>query len=58
MLECKRCDYQWTQRGKDKPKNCPNCNSRVWDKPLDAYWQDQKDKREAMKRALEEVNNG
>jgi len=31
VIKCKRCGYKWIPRT-EKPKRCPNCSSRVWDK--------------------------
>jgi len=28
--ECKRCGFQWTQRGNDTPRYCPSCHSAMW----------------------------
>ncbi len=32
MLKCKRCGHEWIPRSINKPKACPGCNSRVWEK--------------------------
>jgi hypothetical protein len=29
---CKRCDYTWTPRKKQKPVQCPKCKSPYWNK--------------------------
>jgi hypothetical protein len=31
---CRRCKHTWFQRGKGRPKICPNCKSKKWNKPL------------------------
>ena len=31
MLTCKRCEYQWKPRSKNRPVSCPECKSRQWD---------------------------
>ena len=31
QCECQKCGYKWTPR-KKKPKSCPECKSRDWDK--------------------------
>ena len=28
--ECKRCGFEWTQRGNDTPRYCPACHSSMW----------------------------
>jgi len=33
ILTCERCHYIWYPRKPEKPKVCPNCNSRIWQKP-------------------------
>jgi len=31
--ECKRCGYKWWPKNPSiKPKACPDCNNRKWDK--------------------------
>ena len=32
---CERCDYQWAPRQTttEEPKVCPNCKTRLWNKP-------------------------
>lgn len=35
-LHCNVCTYNWqTHRGRNTPRNCPNCNSRRWNWPPD-----------------------
>ena len=29
---CKRCNYTWTPRRKQKPVQCPECKSPYWNK--------------------------
>jgi hypothetical protein len=29
---CKRCDYTWTPRKKQKPVQCPKCKSPYWNR--------------------------
>jgi rubrerythrin len=29
---CVKCNHNWKQRGKKKPKKCPSCTSPNWDK--------------------------
>jgi len=48
-LECKRCDHTWMQRGESKPKACPRCNSRYWNKPLTEYWKSVRVRNEARR---------
>ena len=31
--KCNQCGYKWTPRVK-KPKLCPSCRKRTWDKPF------------------------
>ncbi len=31
MNKCLKCNYEWEQRKKTKPKECPNCKTRIWD---------------------------
>ena len=31
-LKCKICKYEWVPRIETKPKECPDCKSRNWDK--------------------------
>ena len=33
LLYCERCGHEWLPRSKNKPKVCPACNSRIYDKP-------------------------
>ena len=33
MAECIRCGYRWPRRV-HKPKTCPECQSRDWDRPF------------------------
>jgi predicted Zn-ribbon and HTH transcriptional regulator len=33
QLQCKRCGYKWIPRKLDKPRECPDCKNRYWDKP-------------------------
>ena len=40
ILQCKVCLYIWTPR-KPKPKACPDCKSRAWDKPYMAPTREQ-----------------
>jgi predicted Zn-ribbon and HTH transcriptional regulator len=37
-LKCERCGNEWFQKFDAKPKTCPDCKSRYWEKPLDPYW--------------------
>jgi ribosomal protein L37AE/L43A len=30
--KCKRCDYTWVPRKKQKPVQCPECKSPYWNK--------------------------
>lgn len=39
MLDCKRCDYNWKQKGKNKPKICPRCKSKLWDEKKVRSWE-------------------
>lgn len=32
-LECLRCGHHWPPRTQQRPKVCPSCKSRIWDKP-------------------------
>lgn len=32
QLICLKCNHQWIQRGKNKPKKCPCCNNPNWNK--------------------------
>lgn len=34
-LKCLRpnCGHEWIPRSEERPKVCPKCKSRVWDKP-------------------------
>ena len=29
---CRRCDYSWTPRKKQKPAQCPRCKSCYWNR--------------------------
>lgn len=33
-MKCKcmriQCGYEWDSRGRERPKECPNCHSRAW----------------------------
>jgi len=31
-LSCKKCGYNWIPRSEKKPKLCPACKCRKWDK--------------------------
>jgi hypothetical protein len=31
-LTCKRCNYSWTPRKKQKPVQCPKCKSPYWNR--------------------------
>jgi len=31
-LCCLKCGHNWTPRIKNKPRSCPNCKSRTWDR--------------------------
>ena len=31
-LHCVKCEHEWKQRGKKKPKCCPSCHNPNWDK--------------------------
>ena len=33
LNKCERCGYEWQQRRKRRPKVCPECKSREWNKP-------------------------
>lgn len=33
QYQCTRCNHQWIPRKPNRPLACPNCNSRVWNKP-------------------------
>lgn len=30
-FKCDKCDHEWIQRKKEKPKICPKCKSKFWD---------------------------
>jgi rubrerythrin len=32
ILFCVKCEHEWKQRGKKKPKQCPSCHSPNWNK--------------------------
>ena len=32
ILFCVKCEHEWKQRGKKKPKKCPSCNNPNWNK--------------------------
>lgn len=34
MKKCLKCGYEWQSR-KDRPKECPECKRRDWDRPVD-----------------------
>ncbi len=38
--KCKRCGYEWAARV-EKPKACPECKRRDWDKLLKTMSKDQ-----------------
>ena len=33
ILTCERCHHIWYPRIPQRPKACPNCNSKIWDRP-------------------------
>ncbi len=32
-LKCLRCNHEWYPRSPKKPKQCPACNTKYWDRP-------------------------
>jgi predicted Zn-ribbon and HTH transcriptional regulator len=34
MCECQKCGYRWIPRILEKPKSCPRCKNRNWEKLL------------------------
>lgn len=38
MLNCKRCDHEWTER-KETPKVCPRCKSKHWESEKTRGWE-------------------
>lgn len=36
LIKCLRCGNEWLPRVLGKPKMCPACKSRVWDKAKEA----------------------
>ena len=37
-IKCTRCGYEWETKYDRKPKNCTNCKSPYFEKPLTEYW--------------------